>query len=185
MVIPGRWAKSTSYPGASRENKKGRTETQRRACNPIKVQTTISSAKLQGQVPIPRVSPKWAHFNLIYGLKTPARSQIMISLSFLPWSLVFGNGKNEKGTWSQLLGSLPRLLLSHRLPGHSAAVTSDGASAGAESWPESSCHFHPRTPWVSLSLKTQWVGIFQILHSQTLLESLIKGPGRSPATFPT
>ena len=62
---------------------------------------------------------------------------------------------------------------------------SDGASAGAQSWPESSHHFHPWTPWVSLSLKTQWVGIFQILHSKTLLESLIKGPRRSPLTFPT
>lgn len=62
---------------------------------------------------------------------------------------------------------------------------SDGASAGAQSWPESSCHFPPRTPWVSLSLKTQWVGIFQILHSQTLLESLIKRPRRNPATLPT
>ena len=60
-----------------------------------------------------------------------------------------------------------------------------GGRGMSMSWPESSHHFHPWTPWVSLSLKTQWVGIFQILHSKTLLESLIKGPRRSPLTFPT
>lgn len=47
--------------------------------------------------PPSRVSPKWAHINLIYSLKTPARSQIMISLFFFPdlWSLEMGKTEKE------------------------------------------------------------------------------------------
>lgn len=68
--------RGAAYPGASRENRKGRPEAQNRLCDPTQAQTSVRLPP----GPVPPVGPEGVH--LIYGLKTPAPSQIMISLFF-------------------------------------------------------------------------------------------------------